>query len=385
MLLAVALCSCRTLNEAQLPVEDEPPPVVVSDEGPSMERIPTGAEVARAVESTPELPVEPLCYEGMPMPMVNIPNWSPPGISGPWPKDEYLQDGGDNFIPVNVRRDGELQGLELEDTVAVYDTIDGQTKIKPSNQVCLYAPRFGAVRHVATVIENLQNDKLVAVEQPVLPAQNLEDRLATTAVQPVQPEGGVSTKQPSIERREDVPTPTIALQPISGVRHGAATYEDLLIMQRGIFDESERPRLMEAIDAAIVWTHDKAVQVVLDGRKAVDITGDQRAQATFRVDVPNNPCLRIIKCASQKTAKPGDIIDFTIRFDNTGDQRIKKVMLIDNLTTRLEYVPQTAQSSRRAEFSTQANDGDSLMLRWDFVDPLLPGEGGLVRFDCRVR
>ena len=110
-----------------------------------------------------------------------------------------------------------------------------------------------------------------------------------------------------------------------------------------------------------------------------------RAQATFRVDEPNHPCLRVIKTASKKVAKPGDVVDFTIRFDNTGDQTIKKVVLLDNLTTRLEYVPQTAQSSRRAEFSTTVNDGDSLVLRWDFVDPLPPGEGGLVRFHCRVR
>ena len=101
--------------------------------------------------------------------------------------------------------------------------------------------------------------------------------------------------------------------------------------------------------------------------------------------MPNNPCLRVIKIASKKQAKPGEIVDFTVRFDNLGDQAIKNVVIIDNLTTRLEYVAQTAQSSRRAEFSTSVNDGDSLMLRWDFVDPLPPGEGGLVRFNCRVR
>jgi uncharacterized repeat protein (TIGR01451 family) len=127
------------------------------------------------------------------------------------------------------------------------------------------------------------------------------------------------------------------------------------------------------------------VQVVLDGKKAVDISGDQRAQATYRYDEPNSPCLRIIKIASKKEAKPGEIVEFTLRFDNLGDQTIKKVVLIDNLTTRLEYVPQTAQASRNAEFTTEVNDGDSLVLRWDFVDALPPGEGGLVRFHCKVR
>ena len=157
------------------------------------------------------------------------------------------------------------------------------------------------------------------------------------------------------------------------------------VMRHGIFEESEKARLIEAVDAAIVWSHDLAVQVVLDGRQAVSVTGDQRAQATFRVDEPDHPCLRVIKVASTKAARPGDIVDFTIRFDNLGDQAIKRVVLVDNLTTRLEYVPGTAQSSRAAEFSTDANEGDSLVLRWEFTDALPVGGGGLVRFHCRVR
>ncbi len=381
--MALCVSSCRTLPQGDLPLGDNQP-VVVSD-GPALERIPPGEQIAGAVEKTQNIPVEPQCYQGIPIPECNASPWAPPGIVGPWPRDEYLEDGGDNFVQVNIGPGGEVQGLELEDTVAIYDTIDGRTKVKPSNKVCLYSPRFAAVRHVATVIENQQNDQLVGLDAPQLPHQNLEDRLATTVLQPVRLEGEISTRQPSLERTTEVVAPTISMQPIEGLANGYATYENLLVMHKGIFDESNKPRILEAIDAAIAWTDNKAVQVILNGTKAVDVTGDQRAQATFRVDVPNNPCLRIIKIASKKNAKPGEIVEFTIRFDNLGDQRITKVVLIDNLTTRLEYVPTTAQSSRRAEFTSQVNDGDSLVLRWDFVDPLPPGEGGLVRFHCRVR
>jgi len=382
MLLLVSSCQAP-LPMGGLPVDDDAP-VMVSD-GPSLERIPVGTQVEAAVEKTPSLPVEPQCYAGVPMPECNESPWMPPGIAGPWPRDEYLEDGGDNFVGVNVRPDGKVQGLELEDTVAIYDTYDGQTKIKPSNRVCLYSPRFAAVRHVTTVIENLQNDQLVGLDAPQLPHQNLDEGIPTTAVQPVRPEGNRATKQASLQRTNEVVTPTISLQPILGIENGFATYENLLVMKQGIFDESEKPRIIEGIDAAITWTHDAAVQVVLDGKKAVDVTGDQRAQATFRVDEPNNPCLRIIKIASKKNAKPGEIVEFTLRFDNLGDAPIKHVTLIDNLTTRLEYVPTTAQSSRRADFTTEVNEGESLMLRWDFADPLPVGEGGLVRFHCRVR
>jgi uncharacterized repeat protein (TIGR01451 family) len=391
--------SCQALPRSAAPPTPPAPnlappgdAVVISDDsGPTVEPIAQGrtalskAELAHATETLPSMPVEPQCFQGEPIPMINASPWSPPGIAGPWPRDEYLEDGGDEFVQVNIGPNGEVRGLELEDTVAIYDTQDGRTLIKPSNKVCLYAPRFAAVRHVASIIENQQNDQPIGVSKPLMPHQGLEDQLATTAIQPLRLQGGIATRSPSIERRREVGMPTISLQPIEGVEGGFATYENLLIMQRGIFEESEKARLLEGIDAAIVWTHNAAVQVVLDGRAAVDVTGDQRAQATFRYDEPTSPCLRIIKIASKKNAKPGEIVDFTIRFDNLGDQVIKKVVIIDNLTTRLEYVPTTAQSSRRADFTTEVNDGDSLVLRWDFVDELKPGEGGLVRFNCRVR
>jgi uncharacterized repeat protein (TIGR01451 family) len=382
VLLSLIACSCQSLGEIEIPgLAHEP--AIVSDRDAGSE-ISAGEPVIRG-ELTPSVPIEPVACEAPPMPIVNISPWTPPGMAGPWPHDEYLEDGGDTQVQVNFGEGGELRGLEPEDTVAIYDTIDGETRFQPSNRICLYAPRFGAVRHVATVIENLQNDQLKATTLGVMPQLNQEDRLATTALQRIGPKGNIGTKQPSIGRTGEVVLPAESLQPIRGIEGGLAIYENLLLMSNGTLEDSEKARLIEAIDAAIVWTHDKAVQVILDGRAAVDVTGDRRAQATFRVDVPNNPCLRVIKIASKKQAKPGDIVDFTIRFDNLGDQTIKNVVLVDNLTTRLEYVPQTAQSSRRAEFSTIANEGDSLVLRWDFVDPLPPGEGGLVRFNCRVR
>jgi uncharacterized repeat protein (TIGR01451 family) len=357
----------------------EPEDVPARTEGLSPEQL------SAAIEKSPHLPVEPQCYQGHPLPNCPQSPWAPPGLAGPWPHDEYLQDGGDEFVQVNLGKRGEIRGLEMEDTVAIYDTKEGRTKICASNKVCLYAPRFAAVRQVTNLIENLQQDQPVGVAKPIMPHQGLEDSPATTVVQPIRPQGSVVTRHPSIERVNETVAPTISLLPVRGIEGGFAIYENLLVMKRGTFEESEKSRLLEAIDAAIVWTHNAAVQVVLDGKKAVDVTGDQRAQATFRYDEPNSPCLRIVKIASKKTAKPGEIVEFTLRFDNLGDQTIKKVVIVDNLTTRLEYVPTTAQSSRRADFTTEMNEGDSLVLRWDFADPLPPGEGGLVRFHCKVR
>jgi len=322
---------------------------------------------------------------GFPLPQTMVTPWAPPGIELPWPHDEYLHDGGDKEVQVTVSRDDMVNGLELEDTIVYGDTIDDRKIIEPSNRVHLYAPRFGAVRKVSGVQQNLQRDQPIGVVLPVNPGLNQENLLATTAVQPLQPIGEVGIKQPSIERVNQLAGGTGNRILLGVVDNVYKTHEDLQVIRIGIFQEAEKARLATSVDAAITWTHDQAVQVILEKQNAVVETGDQRAQATFRVDVPNNPRLRVIKVASKQTALPGEIVDFTIRFDNIGDQAIGNVTLIDNLTTRLEYVEDTAKSSRKAEFFTQPNYGDSLVLRWEFAEPLGAGEGGLVRFQCKVR
>jgi len=76
---------------------------------------------------------------------------------------------------------------------------------------------------------------------------------------------------------------------------------------------------------------------------------------------------------------------FTIRFDNVGNQLIGNVTIIDNLSPRLEYVADSAQCSLPAQFFTEPNEGDSVALRCEVTDPLQPGQGGVIRFRCRVR
>lgn len=337
------------------------------------------------VEASPNLPKECVPYEGYPIPITCKTPWTPPGIVTPWPHDEYLMDGGDREIAANIGPDGDVHGLELEDTVAVYEGYDGQRCIKPSNTVCIYSPRFAAVRQTTSVVQNKQREQLTLVNQPLKPELHQDDQLATTAIQPIMPEGEIGLKQPSLEQSNEAVVPAESLQPIVALQAGFLVHENFLIIRQGIYEASEQARLMEAIDAAIVWSGDQAVQVVLEGQTADEIVGDQRAQVTYRIDTPDHPCLRLIKVASTKFAKPGDVIDFTIRFDNTGDAPIEHVSIIDNLTTRLEYVDGTAQSSREAEFSSTCNQGESSKLRWDFKEPLPVGAGGLVRFHCKVR
>ena len=153
----------------------------------------------------------------------------------------------------------------------------------------------------------------------------------------------------------------------------------------GRFDQSEKARLAESIEAALAWTSKQAAQDVVDAEMAVEATGDVLPGEAFRYESSPKPKLRVIKLASKREALPGDIIDFTIRFDNIGNEVVGNVTVIDNLTTRLEYVPDSAQCSLPAEFKPVVNEGDSLILRWEITDPLARAHGGIIRFKCRVR
>ena len=376
--IALACCSCRTGPFGSFPMP-APQPESVDRPSSIVRELPE-------LERTPHVPLETVEYQGLPVPMTNLTPWSPPGIEGPWPHDEFLKDGGDREVQVNVNAEGQLQGLELEDTVAVYDT-DRRRHLHRAEQPGLSL--CTAVRGRAAGDKHLgkRTVRPVASRRPPRGTVAGARRPAGDHGRAAGAAGGRNRPQAAQRRtcpraRQRRPT---ARQPVADLGGGLAMHEDLRILRQGVFEESEKARLVELVDAAIVWSHEKAVQVVLDGTAAVSVATEQKAQETFRVDVPNHPCLRVIKTASTKWAKPGDIVEFTIRFDNMGDQAIEHVTLIDNLTTRLEYVPGSAQSSREADFSTEVNEGDSLVLRWDFKDPLPFGSGGLVRFQCRVR
>ena len=138
--------------------------------------------------------------------------------------------------------------------------------------------------------------------------------------------------------------------------------------------------------AAIAWTHNQAVQVILDRKGAMAAVQNEQTESIFVATVPpGKPKLRIIKVASTPYAQPGEEVWFTIRFDNVGNQTIGNVTIIDSLSPRLQYQEGSAQCSRQAEFSTKPNEGDSLAVRCEISESLAPGKGGVLRFCCKVR
>jgi uncharacterized repeat protein (TIGR01451 family) len=147
----------------------------------------------------------------------------------------------------------------------------------------------------------------------------------------------------------------------------------------------DQPVLLSGMLNAIQWTHDLGVQVAIDHRKAQIVATDRRAELVYRVEEPNEPRLKIVKLADRASAHPGDVVNFALRYENIGNRPISDLTIVDNLATRLMYIEDSQQSDRQAEFSTESNDADSLVLRWEIQGPLEPGQGGLIQFACRVR
>ena len=78
-------------------------------------------------------------------------------------------------------------------------------------------------------------------------------------------------------------------------------------------------------------------------------------------------------------------MEFTIRFDNVGDQVIGNVTVIDNLTTRLEYVEGSQSCTLPANFAVSDNQGESLDTAVGDHRADEGRRGGVIRFQCRVR
>ncbi len=312
--------------------------------------------------------------------------WAPPGMRQPWPADEYLRDGGDKGLPAEVAPDWQVRGLEMEDTIAHFDTLDGRTLVQPSNRVHIYSPRFGSVRQVVNLAQNDGRDGWANMYTPTKLTRHDDIQSAARSKQNLQAGHQVGTDLANMyHARLGKGTLSAALGPQS-FQKGFMPYENLQAIRAGQIDESEMAFLAQRVEAAMAWEHKQAVQVILDETAAMAVTSDDKLHELFVVkEPPGKPKLRVIKVASTHFAEPGDVVDFTLRFDNLGNQVIGNVTIIDNLSARLELIPDSAQCSLKAQFSVQQNEGESLALRWEITDPLKRNDGGIIRFRCRVR
>ncbi len=300
--------------------------------------------------------------------------------------DEYLFDGGDRGLPVHYDQDS-MMGLESEDTIAEYQDHRGRRRVKATNRVAIYAPRFAAVRTISGLTENravlrptshLDQVQGAGLRSRVAMKKHLQrDRLQGVRMR--SRPGGVLADAGAAD---------------ATTTKGAAQHTKLLnlfeaarFLQDGTLGKAELAVIGKSATAAQSWSRD--LNPVIVG----SATGGQEIYAMFKVvelvgveeGRKRDARLRIVKLADRDAARPGDVITFTIRFDNLGDRELQFVRIIDNFTPRLEFVEDSATSDLEGSIHVDDNGEGSQILRVELDKPLAGGDGGVITFQARVR
>jgi hypothetical protein len=192
---ALALCSCQAMTQ---PGGAVPQPVAQSPQGP--------AAIAAASACPPAIP--------LPCPPLMQPLAIPANACLTCcSHDELLCDGGDAPPGVMVAPDWKIYGLNSQDTVAHYDTLDGRTLVEPSNCVCIYAPRFGAVRTITRVAASEQVDAPTGMMLPMAAAKQHDVKIAVSSLQRLQAQGQASANLPEgfVTRQNGAPLTNVLM------------------------------------------------------------------------------------------------------------------------------------------------------------------------------
>lgn len=402
-LAMLILCSCQALPPADwsggIPVDraashDEPAKVVTDGPPPGQLRPPRSVETRelsgdQLAASRPLNSKEIAAGWATPAQCACCGNGGgcklcpPQAIVGP--PDEYLCDGGDFGLPAAVRADWTVDGLEQEDAIAHYDTLDGRVVVTPSNRVCIYAPRFAAVRRVENLLAHERRQLIDVALEETTPVNSDDVQPVVASTQRVGVAIDVGEQPANLFRGREQATEVVQEIAPGEFYNTLGPYANLEIVRTGEVVGSELPIIKREVQAAVAWNGDQAAQVVFSNQQAVAVVGLKQPGTVYQTDEPGNPRLRLVKLASTSNAQPGDEVEFTLRFDSIGDQTVGNVTIIDNLTTRLEYVPNTAKSTVPASFTSVPNGAGSTVLRWEIKNPLKPGEGGVLQFKCRVK
>jgi uncharacterized repeat protein (TIGR01451 family) len=298
---------------------------------------------------------------------------------------EYLFDGGDMPPRVLVRSDWTAAGVDPSDTVIYYETLGGQVCVTPSNRVPIYAPRFGAVRQVSG-LELAQ--RAVGTERflaPVTPVGMQENNKPGNVSLPLAPRGEqqINLLDAFQEHRGGIPIAQVL--PPYRMSEAIRPVENLTFFTTGEIVDVEVPVLGRILANAREWTNPESIQVEIQGQAAALVVDSKRAQDVHVYEMPDKCAMRICKAASHNVANSGDIVRFTIRFDNIGPKPLGNAVVMDSLVPRLEYIVGSQHSSVPAIFTATPNDVGSHVLRWEIEEAIAPATGGVISFDCRVR
>jgi uncharacterized repeat protein (TIGR01451 family) len=323
----------------------------------------------------------PMCHSSMPITRL------PYKVHPRMPFDECVPDGGDMIPYVHFNAYDQVTGLGASETVAQFSRPGEPPRVVASNQICLYAPRFGLVRSTSASIAGLYK------EGP----RGVDHRLRRAALEARESAKSRSKRDEaqSVRRRELVSIvamlePPAALDELRVI--AAMLRQDHFENLSGrtspnSVDQADEARIAMSIEAAKAWTLDQfpSYTAITEGGAQISssaVTGEiQQVREPYKR--PGELVLR--KTVNPPQAKAGDIVEFVIEYFNVGEQSLESVSIIDSLTARLEYIPNSAATDRRAVFTAAPNEVESQELRWDISDPLPAGKSGVVWFEAKVR
>ena len=299
---------------------------------------------------------------------------------------EFLRDGGDSG-PTAVRiSDQTFRGLQPEDTIVHYRTATGQPEIQASNQVALYAPRFRSVRQISgslaggRAVGPAQMDRpvgIVNVDQP-LPGLVMRDSLELGHADVAR---GLDAMR---ERERSVPVESV--QQLNVASNVMAALLNLTAQQAYDLQGEQKALVHQFANAAVTYQLDECLEVAVQSFRTPSLVRDQTLDGFTIYDFEQgHGRLQISKFADREDARPGDLVTFGIRIENVGDGEVNEVVVVDNLTTRLEYVQGSLECEAEVDFQAVDNQAQSLRLRWELKEPLGVGESVTIQFKCQVR
>lgn len=269
-----------------------------------------------------------------PLPCIGIPLYDPKLGPKPTP-EECITDGGDKNTRLGIGPGQRLAGLDPTDVSAEY-TQNDKRRVTTSNEVCLCVPRFvirrvdlGVNIHQAALITDVT--KQADVWKSTVNA--LSPQALATREKPVAAVGAI---------RPQVQIGRIAAHVIIG----------------------------EIKPVAIAL--DRGVRVIASVIEPEEVTNSNQFVITKSIDPSGD-------------VQVGQVVTVTLRYQNNTRGPVSDVVISDSLSGRLEYVPGSAQSDRPTNVTTSENEVGSVVVRFDLPGTINAGQGGVVKFQVKVR
>ena len=313
-----------------------------------------------------------------------MPSFMPP-MGRPVDPQEYLCNGEDQSPLAHVNKDDYVAGVEPQDTIVHYTTMDGDIHVQESNRTCLYSPRFGAIRQVS---EAVAGEKAIGLAKTYLPTGPTgiglsEPSLVVNDVHELARADVARRVDAMRDRNRGVPVESIVQPTLAeDALQILATLEAQSLSSVG---EAQMAILQQGALAAQEWMVRDAVEVMIESMEPPVLTRDARVEAIVEYDFPDAGRLEIIKVADRSHAAQGEKVTFAIKVRNVGDSEVSHVEIKDSLIARLQYVDGSQTCDREADFGVTDNDAGSVKLSWTFKDDLAVGETATIEFQCLVR